>query len=54
MFDESCLFVYSGTWIMHCHLDVHIGWGLAMVFVVDNGVGQLETLEQPPEDLPVC
>ncbi|KAL4556939.1 hypothetical protein LXL04_035106 [Taraxacum kok-saghyz] len=43
-----------GTWIMHCHLDVHIGWGLAMVFVVDNGVGQLETLEQPPEDLPVC
>ncbi|XP_071710820.1 laccase-12-like [Rutidosis leptorrhynchoides] len=43
-----------GTWIMHCHLDVHIGWGLAMVFVVDNGVGQLETLEQPPKDLPVC
>ncbi|KAI3508457.1 hypothetical protein L1887_23465 [Cichorium endivia] len=43
-----------GTWIMHCHLDVHIGWGLAMVFVVDNGVGQLETLERPPEDLPVC
>ncbi|XP_071732258.1 laccase-12-like [Rutidosis leptorrhynchoides] len=43
-----------GTWIMHCHLDVHIGWGLAMVFVVENGVGQLETLEQPPKDLPVC
>ncbi|KAI3705667.1 hypothetical protein L1987_75906 [Smallanthus sonchifolius] len=43
-----------GTWIMHCHLDVHIGWGLAMVFVVDNGVGLLETLEPPPKDLPVC
>ncbi|KAI3757820.1 hypothetical protein L6452_05363 [Arctium lappa] len=43
-----------GTWIMHCHLDVHIGWGLAMVFVVDNGVGNLQTLEQPPQDLPTC
>ncbi|KVI07031.1 Cupredoxin [Cynara cardunculus var. scolymus] len=43
-----------GTWIMHCHLDIHIGWGLAMVFLVENGVGDLETLEQPPEDLPAC
>ncbi|PWA36177.1 laccase 12 [Artemisia annua] len=43
-----------GTWIMHCHLDVHIGWGLAMVFLVENGVGHLEKLEQPPKDLPVC
>ncbi|KAK3014100.1 hypothetical protein RJ639_009505 [Escallonia herrerae] len=43
-----------GVWIMHCHLDVHIGWGLAMAFLVDNGVGQLESLEHPPPDLPVC
>nr|XP_043634214.1 laccase-12-like [Erigeron canadensis] len=43
-----------GAWIMHCHLDVHIGWGLATVFLVDNGVGVLETLQQPPADLPVC
>ncbi|KAM0034404.1 putative laccase [Helianthus debilis subsp. tardiflorus] len=43
-----------GTWIMHCHLDVHIGWGLAMVFVVDNGVGLMESLQQPPKDLPRC
>ncbi|GAA0166039.1 hypothetical protein Leryth_021528 [Lithospermum erythrorhizon] len=43
-----------GVWIMHCHLDVHIGWGLAMVFVVDNGVGELQTLDAPPTDLPVC
>ncbi|KAI3735019.1 hypothetical protein L6452_14505 [Arctium lappa] len=43
-----------GVWIMHCHLDVHIGWGLATVFLVDNGVGPLQQLEQPPPDLPVC
>ncbi|KAH9311407.1 hypothetical protein KI387_026442, partial [Taxus chinensis] len=43
-----------GTWIMHCHLDVHITWGLAMVFVVENGHDLLSTLEQPPLDLPKC
>ncbi|KAH9311404.1 hypothetical protein KI387_026439 [Taxus chinensis] len=43
-----------GTWLMHCHLDVHIGWGLAMVFVVNNGPDLVSTLEQPPSDLPKC
>ncbi|XP_047332965.1 laccase-5-like [Impatiens glandulifera] len=43
-----------GAWIMHCHLDAHISWGLAMVFIVENGVGESQTLEPPPEDLPVC
>ncbi|GLJ26189.1 hypothetical protein SUGI_0502490 [Cryptomeria japonica] len=43
-----------GTWLMHCHLDVHIGWGLAMVFVVQNGADYVSTLEQPPLDLPKC
>ncbi|KAH7548304.1 hypothetical protein JRO89_XS14G0099100 [Xanthoceras sorbifolium] len=43
-----------GVWIMHCHLDVHISWGLAMAFLVENGVGELETLEAPPLDLPQC
>ncbi|GLJ26200.1 hypothetical protein SUGI_0502750 [Cryptomeria japonica] len=43
-----------GTWFLHCHLDVHIGWGLAMVFVVENGGDYLSTLEQPPPDLPRC
>ncbi|KAI7744357.1 hypothetical protein M8C21_013810 [Ambrosia artemisiifolia] len=42
-----------GAWIMHCHLDVHIGWGLATVFLVDNGIGEMETLQQPPADLPL-
>lgn len=26
-----------GVWLMHCHLDVHLPWGLATAFVVDNG-----------------
>ncbi|KAK6929518.1 Multicopper oxidase, C-terminal [Dillenia turbinata] len=43
-----------GVWIMHCHLDVHITWGLAMAFLVENGVGELESLEPLPVDYPVC
>ncbi|KDP44694.1 hypothetical protein JCGZ_01194 [Jatropha curcas] len=43
-----------GVWLMHCHLDVHITWGLAMSFLVENGVGLLESIEAPPEDLPPC
>ena len=34
----------AGVWLMHCHLDVHITWGLAMAFLVEDGVGELETL----------
>ncbi|KAL0402954.1 UNVERIFIED_CONTAM: Laccase-12 [Sesamum radiatum] len=43
-----------GVWLLHCHLDVHITWGLAMAFLVENGVGELQTLEPPPADLPRC
>jgi laccase len=43
-----------GVWLMHCHLDVHITWGLAMAFLVEDGYGELELLEAPPVDLPMC
>nr|AUS89439.1 putative laccase [Sesuvium portulacastrum] len=43
-----------GVWILHCHLDVHLSWGLAGVFVVDNGGTPSSTLPPPPEDLPKC
>ncbi|XP_062201675.1 laccase-23-like [Phragmites australis] len=43
-----------GVWLMHCHLDVHITWGLAMAFLVEDGVGELQSLEAPPPDLPLC
>ncbi|KAK9124631.1 hypothetical protein Sjap_014233 [Stephania japonica] len=43
-----------GVWLMHCHLDVHITWGLAMAFLVENGFGELQSISPPPTDLPVC
>ncbi|XP_050210495.1 laccase-12-like [Mercurialis annua] len=43
-----------GVWLMHCHLDVHINWGLAMAFLVEDGIGELQKLEPPPNDLPIC
>lgn len=43
-----------GVWLMHCHLDVHITWGLAMAFLVENGVGELQSVQPPPADLPLC
>ncbi|XVF76745.1 hypothetical protein PTKIN_Ptkin13bG0291100 [Pterospermum kingtungense] len=43
-----------GVWIMHCHLDVHLSWGLASAFVVENGPTPATTLPPPPRDLPKC
>ncbi|KAL9265453.1 Laccase-3-like protein, partial [Drosera capensis] len=43
-----------GVWLMHCHLDVHIGWGLAMAFLVENGEGEAQSVIPPPVDLPQC
>ncbi|KAL5171593.1 Laccase-6 [Glycine soja] len=43
-----------GVWYMHCRLDIHKSWGLGMVFIVNNGKGELESLPHPPPDLPQC
>ncbi|CAK7333605.1 unnamed protein product [Dovyalis caffra] len=43
-----------GVWFMHCHLDVHLPWGLATAFVVENGPTKESTLPPPPADLPHC
>ncbi|XP_065853217.1 laccase-7 [Euphorbia lathyris] len=43
-----------GVWFMHCHLDVHLPWGLATAFVVENGPTLGSTLPPPPADLPQC
>ncbi|KAJ7553660.1 hypothetical protein O6H91_06G107700 [Diphasiastrum complanatum] len=43
-----------GVWYMHCHLEIHTTWGLAMAFIVQNGVGSNQTLPPPPPDLPRC
>ena len=46
--------LYTGVWFMHCHIDTHLAWGFAMAFIVENGVGESETLLPPPIDLPRC
>ncbi|KAM5582676.1 hypothetical protein ABKV19_002884 [Rosa sericea] len=43
-----------GVWMVHCHLDVHLPWGLAMAFEVENGPTIASTLPPPPLDLPKC
>ncbi|WMV30705.1 hypothetical protein MTR67_024090 [Solanum verrucosum] len=43
-----------GVWLMHCHLDVHLPWGLATAFVVENGRTPSTKLPPPPQDLPKC
>lgn len=39
---------------MHCHLDVHLTWGLVTVFEVENGPTPSTTLPPPPPDYPTC
>ncbi|KAH9295175.1 hypothetical protein KI387_038763, partial [Taxus chinensis] len=43
-----------GVWFMHCHLEVHLSWGLKMAWVVLNGNGKSQSLPPPPKDLPAC
>ncbi|XP_008801383.2 laccase-25-like [Phoenix dactylifera] len=43
-----------GVWFMHCHLDVHLPWGLGMAFEVENGPTPDSTLPPPPPDFPQC
>lgn len=43
-----------GVWFIHCHLEEHTSWGLAMGFIVKNGPGPSQCLLPPPQDLPSC
>ncbi|THG21288.1 laccase-7-like [Camellia sinensis] len=43
-----------GIWLMHCHMDIHVPWGLSMAFEVENGPTPSTTLPPPPRDLPKC
>ncbi|XP_060676510.1 laccase-11 [Ziziphus jujuba] len=43
-----------GVWFMHCHLELHTGWGLKTAFVVENGKGRDQSISPPPKDLPPC
>lgn len=39
---------------IHCHLEEHAFWGLAMGFIVKNSPRKSQTLLPPPKDLPAC
>ncbi|KAK4270421.1 hypothetical protein QN277_023458 [Acacia crassicarpa] len=41
-----------GVWLVHCHIDTHLTWGLSMAFEVANGPTPDTTLPPPPADLP--
>lgn len=46
--------MFTGVWLMHCHIDAHLAWGFATAFIVEDGVGESEKLLPPPSDLPQC
>ncbi|XP_027925724.1 laccase-7-like [Vigna unguiculata] len=43
-----------GVWLMHCHMEDHVPWGLAMTFEVGNGPTPSTSVPPPPTDLPKC
>ncbi|KAL5751250.1 hypothetical protein ACOSP7_025853 [Xanthoceras sorbifolium] len=43
-----------GVWFVHCHLEGHTSWGLAMGFIVKNGPDPSQSVLPPPQDLPMC
>ncbi|KAK4486111.1 hypothetical protein RD792_008779 [Penstemon davidsonii] len=43
-----------GVWFVHCHLEEHTSWGLAMGFIVKSGKEASQSLLPPPNDLPPC
>ncbi|KAM7479657.1 hypothetical protein LguiA_027870 [Lonicera macranthoides] len=43
-----------GVWFIHCHLEEHTTWGLAMGFIVKSGPDPSQCLLPPPSDFPSC
>ncbi|KAL1540547.1 laccase [Salvia divinorum] len=43
-----------GVWLLHCHLERHLSWGMMMVFITKNGKGPSAQMDPPPPDFPRC
>uniref|UniRef100_I1NT92 Laccase n=1 Tax=Oryza glaberrima TaxID=4538 RepID=I1NT92_ORYGL len=43
-----------GVWLMHCHFDVHLSWGLSMAWLVNDGPLPSQKMLPPPSDIPKC
>jgi hypothetical protein len=52
--DSDTTSYFSGVWFWHCHLDRHMTWGMAAVFIVKNGGTAETSIRKPPPHLPPC
>lgn len=43
-----------GVWFIHCHLEEHTSWGLAMGLMVKSGSKPSQCMLPPPADFPSC
>ncbi|KAJ1419908.1 Multicopper oxidase, type 1 [Sesbania bispinosa] len=43
-----------GMWLLHCHIERHSVWGMAMVFLVKDGAYPQTQILPPPQGLPKC
>ncbi|KAL1817205.1 hypothetical protein DCAR_0521628 [Daucus carota subsp. sativus] len=43
-----------GVWLMHCHFERHITWGMEMTFIVRNGKRSDQKILSRPSDMPPC
>ncbi|XP_031393971.1 laccase-14-like isoform X1 [Punica granatum] len=43
-----------GVWLLHCHLDRHLSWGMNTVLIVKNGPTAETSLREPPANMPSC
>ncbi|KAD6119803.1 hypothetical protein E3N88_11074 [Mikania micrantha] len=43
-----------GVWFMHCHIEIHLSWGLRLAWSVMDGKFPNQKLPPPPSDLPKC
>ncbi|XP_074372615.1 laccase-1 isoform X2 [Apium graveolens] len=43
-----------GVWFIHCHLEEHTSWGLAMGLMVKCGSNPSQCMLPPPDDFPSC
>ncbi|XWS15336.1 hypothetical protein CRYUN_Cryun35bG0087000 [Craigia yunnanensis] len=43
-----------GVWLLHCHMERHMTWGMKTVLIVKDGGHPEERLLPPPPDMPQC